>query len=91
MKYLAKLGAAAGMAIAFAILQAPAAHALPADGPIMRYCEWNGKYYKPGTEIEVRSPDGTVRKYRCNKDGSGKWERVSYTSSSSTYTYTAAP
>ncbi len=90
MRNLTTLGAAAGMAIAFGVLQAPAALALPTE-PVLRYCEWNGKYYKPGAEIEVRSPDGSVKRYRCDQDGTGKWERVSTASSSSSYTYTAAP
>lgn len=89
MRYLAKLAAAAGMAVAIGVLQAPMADALP-TGPVPRYCEWNGKYYKPGTEIEVESPDGTVTTYRCDPDGTGSWEEVSYSSSYwSWYGYTA--
>ncbi|GAA5123487.1 hypothetical protein [Haloechinothrix salitolerans] len=87
MSYLVKLGVAAGAAIAFGVLQAPAALALPTE-PVLRYCEWNGKYYKPGEEIEVYSPDGTLRTYRCDPDGTGEWEEVSYTYSHS-YGYTA--
>lgn len=91
MKHLAKLTTAAALALAFCLLSAPAANALPIGWPgTGKPCYWNGKGYDHDEVITVRMPDGTYQRYRCVD---GEWERERYTSTSSwsSYAYTTAP